>query len=158
MAACSNLTFPLCKAGGSQAADCGCWFDLRMLRQADGADSWQEKAAVLLGCLSSEVVEQPSASRAEESCLSAEVPSLRQGFRGLRQQPQEILLSCVLYRRAVWRRQERQNSEVIARDEGTVSARENVPSHDGDGAPYAFHRDYLLGGICQGRANLPRKI
>ena len=73
---------------------------------------WQEKAAVLLRCLSPEVVEQPSASRAEESRLSIGVPSLRQGFRGLRQQPQEILLSCVLHRRAVWQLQERPHETI----------------------------------------------
>ena len=42
----------------------------------------------------------------EVDYLSADVSSLRQSVRDLRQQPKEILLSCVLHRRAVWWMQE----------------------------------------------------
>ena len=48
--------------------------------------------------------------------------------------------------------------EVIARDEGTVSARENVPGYDGHGAPDAFRGADLPSRVWTNGANLPRKI
>mgnify|MGYP006909134881 FL=1 len=73
------------------------WGSLRAVRKAHCPESWTEAETVLFGFLPEQVVECTSGAGEAEGSLHLYLSGLREGIHGLRQQPSEVLLPCLLY-------------------------------------------------------------
>ena len=73
------------------------WSSMRAVRKAHCSESGAEAETVLLQCLPEQVVECTSGAGEAEGSLHLYLSDLREGIHGLRQQPSEVLLPCLLY-------------------------------------------------------------
>ena len=93
----SEVVLPAAQSGSQNRQG-----SMRAVRKAHCPESRAEAETLLLRCLPKQVVERTSGAGEAESSLHFRLSGLRERIHCLRQQPSEVLLSCLLYRISVW--------------------------------------------------------